>query len=179
MGSRSFPFRQDVVDDVIERVANGECIADICAEDNMPSVSTWFKWRREHTAVAQAYVYARESRAEVKAARIERIARTPMIGEKTTYKADGTVETVEADMIEHRRLMIETDKWLMARLDPKGFGDRQQVEHSGSVSASSSDDPDEIMAEILEILASGRVKLPAGYEIIEEEDDEDDFSDIA
>mgnify|MGYP001290710800 FL=1 len=36
-------------------------------------------------------------------------------------------------MIEHRRLQIESRKWLLARLMPKKYGDKQQVEHSGSI----------------------------------------------
>jgi hypothetical protein len=43
-------------------------------------------------------------------------------------KPRGT-EVTQADMIDHRRLQIETRKWLLARLDPMKYG--QQVNIGG------------------------------------------------
>ena len=42
---------------------------------------------------------------------IVEIADTPEFGIKKVTKADGSVEQTEADMIEHRRLRIDTRKW--------------------------------------------------------------------
>src|SRR5271157_3785192 len=42
---------------------------------------------------------------------IVEIADTPEFGIKKVTKADGSVEQIEADMIEHRRLRIDTRKW--------------------------------------------------------------------
>ena len=39
------------------------------------------------------------------------IADTPQLGVKKVIKPDGSVETTEADMIEHRRLRIDARKW--------------------------------------------------------------------
>ena len=53
------------------------------------------------------------------------IADTPQIGVKKVIKPDGSVETTEADMIEHRRLRIDARKWALARMSPRKYGDRQ------------------------------------------------------
>ena len=45
-------------------------------------------------------------------------------GVKTTTKGDGTVETVEGDMVDRSKLMIDTRKWLLSKLLPKKYGDR-------------------------------------------------------
>ena len=58
------------------------------------------------------------------------IANTPEPGEVVTIKADGTDERRIADMIEHRRLKIDTRKWLAGKLAPKIFGERIQQEIS-------------------------------------------------
>lgn len=53
------------------------------------------------------------------------IADTPQIGVKKVIKPDGSVETMEGDMIEHRRLRIDARKWALARMSPRKYGDRQ------------------------------------------------------
>ena len=58
------------------------------------------------------------------------IADTPVVGLKTTSKPTG-VETVEGDMIDHRRLQIETRKWLLGKMAPKKYGDKHIHEHGG------------------------------------------------
>ncbi len=42
------------------------------------------------------------------------IADTPQLGTKKVIKPDGSVETTEGDMIEHRRLRIDARKWAWA-----------------------------------------------------------------
>ncbi len=58
------------------------------------------------------------------------IADTPQEGVKTKTLPDGTVETVHGDMIEHRRLQVDTRKWALARMFPKKFGDATLLKHA-------------------------------------------------
>jgi hypothetical protein len=51
------------------------------------------------------------------------IADTPQIGIKTVQKPSGT-ETTHGDMIEYRRLQVDTRKWLLSKVLPKVYGDR-------------------------------------------------------
>jgi hypothetical protein len=62
------------------------------------------------------------------------IANTPVVGVKTKTNEKGEVETTEGDMIEHRRLQVDARKWIAAKLKPKKYGDKQEIEHSGNVS---------------------------------------------
>lgn len=59
------------------------------------------------------------------------IADEPMMGAKTTRKANGDVETVEGDMIEHRKLRVDARKWTAAKLRPRKYGELVRQEHSG------------------------------------------------
>lgn len=58
------------------------------------------------------------------------IADTPQIGAVTKTKPDGSVETREGDMIEHRRLQVDARKWLASKLKPKKYGDRVDLTNS-------------------------------------------------
>ncbi len=62
------------------------------------------------------------------------IADTPEMGEEVTIKADGSEEVKRGDMIHHRRLRIDTRMRLIGKWLPNVYGDKQQIEHSGSVS---------------------------------------------
>ena len=57
------------------------------------------------------------------------IADTPQPGIKRKTLPDGSVETLEGDMIDHRRLQVDTRKWALARMFPKRFGDATLLKH--------------------------------------------------
>lgn len=56
-----------------------------------------------------------------------RIADTPMEGVEFVTKADGGVEEKRGDMLGHRKLQIETRLKLLAKWNPKKYGDKMAV----------------------------------------------------
>jgi hypothetical protein len=94
---------------------------------------TLMDWCEAAPENAEKYARARIQLLERMAHEIHQIADTPVEGVITTIKSDGGVEEKRADMIEHRRLQIESRKWLLARLMPQKYGDKQHIQHSGSV----------------------------------------------
>jgi hypothetical protein len=95
-------------------------------------IAEWFgQAKSDDDACSQLAIHlSRTAQADVLFDEILKIADTPDIGVKTVTKASG-VETIEGDMIEHRRLQIDARKWIAARLAPKKYGDKQAIEHSG------------------------------------------------
>jgi hypothetical protein len=100
----------------------------ICSDDDMPNRSTVLRWLDAHADFAAKCAHARELQADVLAEQILEIADTPQLGEKRKTSANGDTETTEGDMIEHRRLQVETRKWLAARMAPKKYGEKQQID---------------------------------------------------
>lgn len=92
--------------------------------------STWYRWLQSNAELCNRYARARADQAQVMADEIASIADTTQVGEIVTEKPDG-VEVKRADMLEHRRLRIESRKWLAAKLLPKVYGDKTQQEISG------------------------------------------------
>ena len=86
---------------------------------------------------AARYARAREIGCHALADETRAIADTPIEGVVTTTKlsreGDLYDEKRRGDMIEHRRLQVDTRKWLLARMLPAVYGDKQHVEHSGSL----------------------------------------------
>lgn len=127
---RPSEFSQEIATLICERIANGESLVSICEDEAMPGRSTVFRWLAhvDNEFFRDMYARAREAQADAIFDEILDIANTPQVGSKTKTTGENVVETTTGDMIEHRRLQIETRKWMAAKLRPRKYGDKQQVE---------------------------------------------------
>lgn len=139
MGRHS-TFTQEIADEICERLSKGEPLEWICRDDHMPSSRAVHYWSGPDETrppevprtFASDFARARAAGHDFIAADTLRIADTPMLGEETTVKADGSREVKYGDMLGHRKLQIETRLKLLAKWD-KRYGDKVQTEHSGSL----------------------------------------------
>lgn len=90
------------------------------------------KWTALHPEFGIEYARARQIGYEALADELRDIANTPQEGVKTVEKPLGT-ETTYGDMIDHRRLQVDTGKWFLSKLVPKIYGDKQVIEHQGEI----------------------------------------------
>ncbi|MBU6232504.1 hypothetical protein KGP36_07780 [Patescibacteria group bacterium] len=118
---------------ICQRLIEGESLRSITSDEDMPCQFTVFKWLNEKEDFSKQYARAREAQADTIADEILHIADNTEVGVKVTTKPDGTREIVEADMTEHRRLRIDSRKWYAGKLAPKKYGNKMELEHSGSV----------------------------------------------
>lgn len=93
-----------------------------------------YRWLLKNEAFREIYGRARQEQIQLLADQILPIADTPVIGIKTKTDARGT-EVTEGDMIEHRKLQIDTRKWLLSKLAPAKYGDRQIITGADGKSA--------------------------------------------
>ncbi len=115
-------------------------LAAICAsDDRFPDPKTFYRWLLDREELRQMYARAKDAQLQILADEIQAIADEPQPGEVVTIKGDGR-EVRIADMIEHRKLRIESRKWLLAKLAPKKYGDKLGVEHSGAIDIASAVD---------------------------------------
>ena len=54
-----------------------------------------------------------------------------MIGTKTITKANGDVQTIVGDMIQHRRLLVDTRA--LSKALPKIYGDKREVDNKHTI----------------------------------------------
>ena len=108
-------YSQELADRICERLASGESLRSICADDAMPDGKTVRNWLSDKPEFVLQYARAREDQAEAHADRIIEIADD---------------ESIDAN---HKRIMVDARKWVAAKLKPKRYGDKAEVEHSGSV----------------------------------------------
>ena len=49
---------------ICERIVNGDSLRRICADDDIPAISTVMLWLKEHSEFSEQYAHARSSQAD-------------------------------------------------------------------------------------------------------------------
>ena len=126
-------FKQATADLICQRLAEGESLRSICRDEGMPSEATVRAWALDDVQGFSAqYARARSIGYDRLAEEMLAIADTPVLGVKTKTNEKGETETVEGDMIEHRRLQVDSRKWMLSKMLPKKYGDKVAMEHTGA-----------------------------------------------
>lgn len=150
MTGRPSSYSPELAAELCARLAEGRSLRKVCLDDDMPGMATVFRWlgNDEHEAFRAQYARACEVRADADAEEIRDIADTPVeayrdkqermpTGELDAFGnpvlALVTVERTVEDAIAHRKLQVDTRKWLMAKMRPKRYGDK--LELAGDASA--------------------------------------------
>lgn len=127
-GGRPTIYSQELADIICEQLAMGISMRTVCKSDGMPAMASVFKWLRENKEFSQQYAKAKEESSDAMAEDLLHIADTPVMGEIKTIKPDGSVEIKQDEMLGHRRLQVDTRKWLMSKMKPKKYGDK--IDHT-------------------------------------------------
>lgn len=129
-------YNPELLDAIVERLAAGEPMAAICREEGMPAARTVRDWIAQKPEVSAAIAHAREDGEDWLAAECLLIADTPQEGVEEKLElvkgADGQMHLVvterkRGDMLGHRRLQIETRLKLLAKWNPKKYGEKVEV----------------------------------------------------
>lgn len=119
---------QGIADEAVAWLSEGKTLREFCRQEGKPHYSTVYDWMDKDSEFAQRIARAREIGHEVIHQECLSIADTTQSGVIVTEKPDGTTETKSADMIEHRKLRIDTRLKLLAKWNPKKYGDK--VDHT-------------------------------------------------
>ncbi|MHB1326877.1 MAG: terminase small subunit-like protein [Gemmatimonadales bacterium] len=127
--TRPSDFSQDIAVTICGRLASGEPLVRICKSEEMPHVSTVYRWIAANEAFRDMYARAREDQADTLADEIVAIADD---GSNDTYEKDG-VEFTNQDVVARSKLRVDARKWVAAKLKPKKYGDKVDHEHGGNL----------------------------------------------
>ena len=118
---RPSSFTQEIADTICDRLANGETLRAICRDEGMPSKTSVMRWLNKDAAFRDQYARAREDQADHWADDIVGISEDRSADYITD--PDGRVRSDNTG-VNRSRLMVDTKKWLMARMAPKKYGDK-------------------------------------------------------
>lgn len=105
-------FNQAIFDRICERMAEGESLRAICKTKDYPAKRTVMRWVAKDEKLAAQYADAQNLRAEHYFDEIIDIADSKSDPQKT-------------------RVQIDARKWVLARMNPKKYGDRFTQELTG------------------------------------------------
>ncbi len=125
----------EIEDQVIRQLTDGVPLTVICMPAHMPAPRTIQDWEAQDPEFAASIARARDAGEFLLAWECKQIADTPMAGEETELDSEGNVVKVKrSDMLAHRKLQIETRLKLLAKFNPKRWGEQVKLEHSGKLS---------------------------------------------
>jgi hypothetical protein len=131
---RPSDYTPELADAICARLAEGESVRSIGADEQMPDASTIFRWIRKHPEFCEQYARAKEESADAMGEDILDIADDARNDWMERRGEDDAGWVVNGEHIQRSRLRVEARKWLASKLKPKKYGDKMQNEHSGSVS---------------------------------------------
>lgn len=106
-------FTKEIAEEICERLAKGESLLAICADDHLPTDTCVRKWALEdREGFYSEYTRARDIGLDVRADALE----AKLAGEPDTQRA---------------RLLFDHDRWYLSKLAPKRYGDKTVVEGPG------------------------------------------------
>lgn len=135
--------RQTAIETVVAGLREGIPLSVICCADNMPCDDTIRSWADGDETFSRLIARARETGFDKIALDALRISDTPVQGVIITEKADGTKDVKTEDMLGHRKLQVETRLKLLAKWDPKRYG--ELIKH-GNADGSNLDMSDRVTA---------------------------------
>lgn len=151
----------EVKAEICRRIADGESLRAILETEGLPASSTIFAWLNEDSAFSEQYARAREAQAEAIFDDILTIAddgRNDWMERKNSDGQNiGWVENGEA--IRRSQLRIEARKWMAGKLKPKKYGDKIDLNLSGSVAHLTDE---QLQSRIDELVGKAGVDLAAG-----------------
>jgi len=119
-------FTEDTAREICLRTMKGESMRAICRDDFMPPRWQIYEWLAENKTFSDQYARACEIRADAVFDDIFEIADDNQSDVITN--PDGT-ERLNSDVVQRAKLRIDTRKWALARMQPKKYGDKIDLNH--------------------------------------------------
>lgn len=135
---RPSKYTPELFEAICQRIETGETLTDICRPEEMPNRSTVHDWIAAHD-LSQRFTRARDKGFDAIAESCFAIADDARNDWMERFDDDGAGVgwKLNGDHVQRSKLRIETRLKLLAKWDPKRYGEKIQTEHSGEVGVKS------------------------------------------
>ena len=124
--------RADLVPKICARLAKGETLASICRDLDL-NRRTIGKWREEDEEIRKQFDQPRDDGFDAIADECIDIADDNTRDWMTIKRGGQEVEVPDREVVDRSKLRVETRLKLLAKWDPRRYGDKQHLEHQGSI----------------------------------------------
>ena len=113
-----------IFSEILTDIENGLSLRGSLKNENRPNSETFYKWLDSSEDKAKRYARAAEKRAD---AIFEEIL------EISNHTEEDHTPFTGSNVIQRDRLKIDARKWMLAKMNPKKYGDTVKTEHSGEI----------------------------------------------
>lgn len=131
---RPSKYTPEIVEEICERLSKGEPLAVVCRDEHMPSDDTVRNWADADESISRAIARARERGFDQIAADCLQIADDSSRDVKIVGRDGEEREVCDTEFVQRSKLRIETRLKLLAKWDPKRYGEKVDLNHGGSIS---------------------------------------------
>lgn len=125
---RPSTFTPEIADEICDRLSEGEPLRQICRDERMPAWRTVYAWKAANADFDARIAGAREAGFDAIAHECLEIADETAFDTVSTENGD----RANSEWISRSKLRVETRLKLLAKWDPKRYGDRITQEHTGA-----------------------------------------------
>jgi hypothetical protein len=142
MTGRPTDYNEDIAAEFCSRIADGASMRKVCAADDMPDKASIFRWIAKYPSFSDQYARACSDRREV---RKEQLFDVPL---------DPDIEPARG------RLLSDNIKWVLAKEEPRKYGEKIAHEVTTRKADELSDD------ELAALASGGRAAAAPGDSIL-------------
>jgi hypothetical protein len=129
--ARPSNYSPEIAAEICVRIADGRSLRSVCKDADMPDKATVCRWLALHEDFQTRYVHAHDCQLDCIADDIMEIADDSSKDYKLIERGGQTFWIVDLEVIQRARLRTDARKWMLAKMAPKKYGNRIQIEHSG------------------------------------------------
>lgn len=128
--------KQKIITDICNNVIENKISFNEAVSVSEISLISFYQWISKDKELQNLYNYAREIRSDILFEEIIEISDTQELGEEETVEYDDAGKIVstklkKGDMLRQRELKINARKWVVAKMQPKKYGDKLDLSNDG------------------------------------------------
>lgn len=132
---RPSKYSPEICKEICERLSNGEPLISICKDSHMPCDDTVRIWASANETLFRDITRAREAGFDAIAMDCMHIADDNSKDTRMVKRGDEYIEVTDNDVIQRAKLRVETRLKLLAKWDPKRYGEKLDLNatHTGTI----------------------------------------------
>lgn len=121
--------KENILTAIFNDIENGDSLRKSLINNKLSS-KTFYEWIDKDEEKVKQYARACEDRAEMIADEILEICDS---SEADVYQDDNGETKIDGNTVQRARLQVDTRKWLLGKLNPKKYGDKLDVNNTGDL----------------------------------------------
>lgn len=125
LGGRPTKYTQKLADKICEELALGKSMRTVCKGEDMPAISSVFKWLREIKGFSEQYDTAKKESSEA----LNEILLD--LGDDAIALSQSVDSKASNAVVQAVKLKADNMKWYMSKMKPKKYGDKLDMTTNG------------------------------------------------